>query len=319
MSEASNIKVSICCVTYNHRDYIRQCLEGFLMQKTNFAFEILIHDDASTDGTTAIVREYAAAYPGLIRPLIQTENQYSSRTRAIVTTFLLPISRGEYIALCEGDDYWIDPLKLQKQVDVLDKDPGVSLCMHNSIVVFPDGKRKVKKIYRESQQALMLDIIRRKRIYWPTASMVYRKALMDDYPDFCLRSHVGDSPLILYLATRGKVYYLQEDMSVYRKGTPGSHGKRLRANDTSGQQKLIETELEMLDRFNELTDSRYNYCFVMRKLLIQSSVLSRRNGFAIKVYPGFREDFKQVSFTDKSLLLIKIYIVPLLRGRFCKR
>ena len=115
MDTGKDIKVSVCCITYNHLPYLRQCLDGLLMQKTTFDFEILLHDDASTDGTTDIVREYAAAYPDLIRPVIQTENQYSSKTRAIITTYLLPLAKGKYIALCEGDDYWTDPLKLQSK------------------------------------------------------------------------------------------------------------------------------------------------------------------------------------------------------------
>lgn len=106
--------VSICCITYNHAPYIRQCLEGFLIQKTTFPFEILIHDDASTDGTADIIREYEARYPHLIKPIYQVENQYSKGTK-ISSTYNYPRAKGKYIALCEGDDYWTDPLKLQNK------------------------------------------------------------------------------------------------------------------------------------------------------------------------------------------------------------
>ena len=108
--------VSISCMTYNHAPYIRKCLDSFLLQKTNFPFEIVIHDDASIDGTTAIIEEYTSRYPGIFSTLIQKENQYSKGIRGLSTRFNYPRCRGKYIAVCEGDDYWTDPDKLQKHL-----------------------------------------------------------------------------------------------------------------------------------------------------------------------------------------------------------
>lgn len=107
--------VSISCITYNHEDYIRDAIEGFLMQKTTFPVEILIHDDASTDKTADIIREYEKKYPHLIKPIYQTENQYSKGI-GVSATYQYPRANGNYITLCEGDDYWTDPYMLQKQV-----------------------------------------------------------------------------------------------------------------------------------------------------------------------------------------------------------
>jgi glycosyltransferase involved in cell wall biosynthesis len=126
-----NIKeplVSICCTTYNHEKYIRDSIEGFLIQKTTFPIEIIIHDDASTDNTALIVKEYADNYPELIIPIFQTENQYSKGIKPFYN-YILPLIKGKYIAFCEGDDYWIDPYKLQKQVDILEANPEYSLCV----------------------------------------------------------------------------------------------------------------------------------------------------------------------------------------------
>lgn len=119
--------VTIRCITYNHEPYIRQCLEGFVMQQTNFPFEAIVHDDASTDGTAAIIREYAEKYPDIIKPIYETENQYSKHDGSL-DRIMDAHMNGKYIALCEGDDYWIDPLKLQKQVDLLEQYPECSMC-----------------------------------------------------------------------------------------------------------------------------------------------------------------------------------------------
>ena len=123
----SDIKVSICCLAYNHEPYIRQCLDGFVMQKCNFTFEVLIHDDASKDKTASIIREYEAKYPDIIKPIYQTVNQYSIGVSA-TKKHNFPRSKGKYIAICEGDDYWTDPLKLQKQVDFLEANQNFSIC-----------------------------------------------------------------------------------------------------------------------------------------------------------------------------------------------
>lgn len=123
------VMVTIHCTAYNHEPFIRQCLDGFIMQKTDFRFEAIVHDDASTDGTADIIREYASKYPEIIKPIYQIENQYSKKN-GIIKRILNDHTRGKYIAICEGDDYWIDPLKLQKQVDFLESHPDYVMCSH---------------------------------------------------------------------------------------------------------------------------------------------------------------------------------------------
>ncbi len=124
------IMVSVFCATYNHEKYIRKCLDGFIMQKTNFKFEVLVHDDASTDKTADIIREYEEKYPDIIKPIYQTENQYSKGVQ-IGVTFQYPRAKGKYIAFCEGDDYWCDENKLQRQFDIMESHPECSICVHN--------------------------------------------------------------------------------------------------------------------------------------------------------------------------------------------
>ena len=140
--------VSICSITYNHAPYIRQCLDGFLMQKTNFPFEIIINDDCSTDGTTEIIKEYAAKYPDLIKPVFHDENQYQKGVRGMYVKYVFPKAQGKYLALCEGDDYWIDPLKLQKQVDFLESHPNISYVFTNRLIYTEKTEETILQKYK---------------------------------------------------------------------------------------------------------------------------------------------------------------------------
>lgn len=124
--------VSVCCITYNQAPYIAKALEGFQMQRTTFPYEVIVHDDASTDGTREILARYASKHPDLIFPIFQNENQYS-RNVPISAEFVFKKARGKYIALCEGDDYWTDEEKLQWQVDFLEANPTIAMCTHEVI------------------------------------------------------------------------------------------------------------------------------------------------------------------------------------------
>lgn len=146
--------VSICCVTYNHAPYIKQCIESFLMQETTFQIEILIHDDCSTDGTTEIISDYEKKYPDLIFPLYEEENQYQKGKASEIDFYNYKRARGKYIAYCEGDDYWTDPLKLQKQVDFMEDNPEYAICFHNFIVYEENGNKYINMEYKKSPRII---------------------------------------------------------------------------------------------------------------------------------------------------------------------
>ncbi|MFC3607421.1 glycosyltransferase [Stutzerimonas tarimensis] len=129
--------LSIICLAYNHAGFIRQTLDGFLAQETDFPVEIIVHDDASTDQTAAIIREYEQRYPSIIKPIYQRENQY--RLGVPFSTRLFAQARGRYIAYCEGDDYWIDPRKLQIQVDFLEAHPDYVMTYHDAFMFNSKG------------------------------------------------------------------------------------------------------------------------------------------------------------------------------------
>lgn len=218
-----DIKLSIVCITYNHERFIRDCLEGFVMQKTNFPFEILINDDASMDKTADIIREYETKYPDLFRCVYQTENQWGKKNP--FTDILFPMVRGKYVALNEGDDYWTDENKLQKQVDFMETHSDFSVCFHPVTVhwednsepdsVFPSAKERFYKT------ELTLDDLL-KRNFIQTNSVLYRWRFHRDslklFPD-------GILPMDWYLhllhAQTGKIGFLPDVMSVYRRHRGG--------------------------------------------------------------------------------------------------
>lgn len=214
--------VSICSITYNHAPYIRQCLDGFLMQKTKFRYEIIIHDDASTDGTTEIIKEYAEKHPDLITPISQKENQYSKGIRGMYPRFCFPHAKGKYIALCEGDDYWTDPLKLQKQVDFLETNPDYVMCSHR----FKQYMQK-EGIYKDDWYGVIsdsivydLDTLIHGGWYHHPLSVMFRSDKLN-LQEYARYPYSMDAVLFFHLLKKGPGIMLNEDMAVYRIHTGG--------------------------------------------------------------------------------------------------
>jgi len=210
--------VTIKCITYQHVNFIREAIEGFLMQETTFPVEILIHDDASTDGTAEIVREYQVRYPQLIRAVLQTENQWSKGIKP--RSALGPMVRGEFIALCEGDDYWISPYKLQNQVEILEGDPSVSAVFHNAWV---KHARSCHDYFQNrglvGTRFSLTEIIEREW-FIATATLLFRRP--PSVPaEIAAFSMSGDMVLQMALCTIGDAVYLDEVNSVYRRHSQG--------------------------------------------------------------------------------------------------
>ena len=215
--------VSIVCESYNHEPFLRKCLDGFVMQKTDFPIEILIHDDASTDKSADIIREYEARYPDLFKPIYQTENQYSKGVH-IWATIQFPRASGKYIALCEGDDFWTDPLKLQKQVDYMESHPSCSLCCHNATLHWYDNRTADKPYTKLEERDYSAQEIIETWQTPATASFVFRSCLASGFADL-MKTHpgvvIGDMPLLLYCSREGNIHALSDSMSVYGKHDKG--------------------------------------------------------------------------------------------------
>ena len=209
--EKSGPLVSICCCTFNHEKFIRATLNGFVMQQTNFDFEILVHDDASTDSTAKIVREYEEKYPHLFRCVYQTENQFLKQN--VLLNILFKMSKGKYIALCEGDDYWTDTSKLQKQADFLELSEDYVCHCHNSKIIKNEEFVRDYNDIKESKEIPRKDLITSLAI--PTASVVFRNVLNGSIPDYLAKFSL-DITIFFALSEHGKFFLSKEIMSVYR-------------------------------------------------------------------------------------------------------
>lgn len=218
--------VTIRCIAYNQEKYIRQCLEGFVMQKTNFRFEAIVHDDASKDGTADIVREFAEKYPDIIKPIYETENQYSKHDGSL-ERIMDEHTHGKYIAICEGDDYWIDPLKLQKQFDFMEAHPECSLCFHAHKDLYPNGifkeivPEEIKTFYDTPYIILI-----KNNIIGTNTIFCRGKYMKEGRPDFWEQCPVGDIPMRLFFSAKGKIGFINEFMSVYRRNAIGGWTSR---------------------------------------------------------------------------------------------
>lgn len=233
----NNKILAIRCLAYNHERTIRQCLEGFVNQKTKYRFDVIVHDDASTDNTASIIREYEKKYPDIIKPIYEKENQYAHP--GSLDKIMDNAAKGyKYVAICEGDDYWTDPYKLQKQISFLEKHLEYSMCCSNAIIVTPNGE-KDWSISKNDIDLKIEDLIKKGGLYIATASIVYRREVKDDYPEYCKKCRVGDHPLQIMCGLKGKVRYLSSKMVAYRYGIGDSWSATRKKQDIH---KLIEDQ-----------------------------------------------------------------------------
>ncbi len=258
--------VSIVCNTYNHEKYIADALEGFVSQKTTFPIEILVMDDASTDRTADIIREYEKKYPEIIKPVYQTENQYSqglkpgaqNRTRA----------KGKYIAICEGDDYWIDEYKLQKQVDYMESHPDCTFCFTNGYRCYGINKPTEKKIIPWTKYSIVKknsSIYNVGEIelmgYVPTCSFVWRNGLF--FLPVAENAFQGDELWKISMTNHGYAYFIDEPMVVYRQGNKNSATAQWKSN-IAKYVSIDDKFIQLFSDLERLLDKKYSNVMRMR-------------------------------------------------------
>lgn len=271
--------VSVSVATYQHENFIRECLEGILMQKTNFPFEVVIGEDESKDTTRAICKEYAEKYPDKIRLFLRDRklsvlNDSKGKIfKSLNGTFTLLSSRGKYIALCEGDDYWTDPLKLQKQVDFLEANADYNICFHKVKVLNNSAftidhitEKRFSKI--SNDKPTQLDLLEQGN-FIHTTSVVFRNTVKE-FPKAFYLTPIGDYFLHIILSSNGYIKRLDDVMGVYRSGVGiFSSLKKLEMNtnilklqacvlsyleDDDSKQVLLKKHLALIDHHNMIVN-----------------------------------------------------------------
>lgn len=306
---SDTIKVSICCFTYNHEEYIRDALDGFVMQKTDFDYEVIVHDDASTDATAAIIREYEQKYPNIIKPIYQTENQHSKNVNKM-KEFVLPIIHGKYVAFCEGDDYWIDENKLQMQYDYMEEHGECSLVAHMALTYHMDGRYFApytkRRFSTEEQCLISAEEIINEHTVFPTASMFFRTDYYVRNAGFLSKLTAFDYLTKATLATEGSVYVIPRVMSVYRLGSNGSWTNRVYKNANLLEKHLLNA-IYVLEKLDEYRDFKYHDAIRrnidQRRFEIQTQLMNIK---ALKNEP-FKGKYDTLSFKKKMLLYFRKY------------
>lgn len=297
------VQVSIVCNTYNHEEYIKDALDSFLMQETNFKYEVLIHDDASTDKTADIIREYEAKYPNIIKPIYQKENQYSQKKS--IAIYQYPRVKGKYIAFCEGDDYWLDPLKLQKQYDIMEAHPEIDICTHGAISVNAETKKKINNITpsKENRIMPMEEVIMGDGGYVAANSIFYRAELNNDIPEF-RRQFKYQYCIKLQGTIRGGMYYIADVMSAYRVLTKSSWTRNMAQNP----EKWIafhEAKRNMFRLLDEFTEFKYTKTIQEKMDIDRFYLLLQTRQYKEARKKEYKKYYKKLSFKQRCGIFLR--------------
>lgn len=284
----NEIILTAYCLAYNHEKYIRKTLEGFVSQKTNYKFKVIVHDDASTDSTPQIIQEFAEKYPDIIIPILQKENQYSKGI-SIFGKIILPLVEGKYVAICEGDDYWCDENKLQKQIDFMEKNPEYALCAHNTARIDKDENELNNDINKEKEERdYTTEEIFEDGWLFHTSAVVYRKEFRLNMPDYYYMRGVGDFSIAIYMSTCGKVHYFPDIMSKYRIMTPGSWSERKNKNKKS-RKEFAKESIKLINRIDKNTEHKYRNACRFAKKRYKYAVMNKYQRLILAIFDsGYR-------------------------------
>lgn len=301
----SNPLVSIVCITYNQEKYIKETIKGFLIQKTTFPFEIIIHDDASTDSTSKIIREYERLYPDIIKVIVQEENQYSKSPNSVLK-IATSVAVGEYIALCEGDDFWIDDDKLEKQIKLLYQYNDIKICFTACIALFNSGYQHKCNFYSKNIKIFTPDeVIRGGGGFMPTCSLVIHSSIFKNLPTwFFDTAPVGDVFLQILGSIGNGALYLPEFTSVYRIASEGSWTAAHRNEDNIMKNRL--NVIKCFQFINDSTSYRYNESF---DYLVASAHCSTALNFLIRAEYDLAKKYIFLSWNVKKNINLKQFFI----------
>lgn len=293
------VKVSIICMAYNQEDFIEQTFKGFIAQKTDFPFEILVHDDASTDSTPEIIKKYAAMYPGKFKVIIQDVNQYSQGTHLleVISEKIFPLTEGDYIAFCEGDDYWCDENKLQMQYDAMNLHLNCSFSTHATRRIKISGEELPSRFPPIKLQSgiLLSNIIIHKELttnpwLFQTSSFFIRREVFQKYltkgSAFWRYFPVGDKPMLLYCLTEGDCFFIDCEMSHYRTNAGVMKDITSHKNEkVLFNQKFIEG----YKAFDKYTSGKYKADITYRILALQADTLRIQKRYRELLKPKYKD------------------------------
>ncbi|WP_224998104.1 glycosyltransferase [Cesiribacter sp. SM1] len=252
-------------VTYNHEQYIEQAILGVINQNASFPIELVIGEDCSTDGTRDVLLEYKSKYPSLIKLVLQEENV------GVLENFVktLEACDGDYVALCDGDDYWTDPLKIQKQVTFLESNPNFSISFHNVVYIYEDGTKDVPVMEKDIYG--IEDLLAKNFI--ATASCVFRKFQVELLPEWFKKLPFGDWSLHILNAQYGKIKYHDEEMAVYRIHKGGTWSGSWSSGSAEKAISAIQTKIRFFDLLNEYFGKRYTHILRDQKMAAYNQML----------------------------------------------
>ena len=312
--------VSVCCICYNHAKYLRQALDSVIAQKTSFPFEIIIHDDASTDGSQKIILEYQQKYPNLVFPLLQNENQYSKGVQ-LFNTFILPQIKGELYITLECDDFWCDETKLQKQVDALREHPDCVMCVHRVCVVHEDGTPKGECVPQQPLPSQIIDeeenikLVAHNTLFHTTCRLTrteIKRRLIEESPSwYTVSRFAGDRPEMLYFACAGNVCYIEDTLTCYRQGSVGSYTEQLGRN----QAFFLVVRKQLAEMWSLFGQEHPQYASIAREAELQyrkeALLVELRNPTPACLWRTSRgqqsEIYKRFSVQEKSKLWVKAW------------
>ena len=306
--------VAIHCLVYNHEPYLRDCFEGFVMQKTNFRFVAVVHEDCSTDNSAAIIREYAEKYPEIFRPIFETENQWGKHDGSINTIMndAIDATGAKYVAMCEGDDYWIDPLKIQKQVDFLDLHPDVGMCFTDFDVFFVKSRKyyhSVLKNYPEKYCSVYetLDKWLLGQYYVGPMTWMVRSKLWKACPK--INSIDGTFVQFAHFYASSKVFCLKDETTAVYRCHDGSATHQLTAKKQYEREKgIFEVKLALLELYRDKISDYDSTLFGIKKNFYSTLLLILNNGDKNEI-----ENARLILGKKKSLkqkIIFMIYRIP---------
>lgn len=310
------IAVSVLCATYNQEKYIKQALNGFVMQKTNFPFEVIVNDDASTDKTPEIIKEYVNKYPNIIKPIYQKENQYSKGV-SITIECLFPKAKGKYLAFCEGDDFWTDENKLQMQYDIMERNPNCHLCLHKVSTISENGKDLDKtypnfKLKEQIMSAKDFFQIAFFKYSFQTSCYFMKK---EDYEKYIIdfvnirqkfrKYSTGDLSILFYFGQLDGIIYIDRNMSKYRTLSLGSMSERSKKKSNNFKIAKGNCFIEIMEDFDKYTKYKYHK-ICMDRILYISIGIAKNTSLIDLLFKRRKEIFGRFNLFQKMVLLIYV-------------